>query len=227
MGGKAPQLRVYLERGAKRTFAGAIDWPGWCRSGKTEDDALEALLAYAARYAKVAKAAKVPFTASADDKVAIVEELKGGGGTDFGVPGEAPSQDGDPLDDQELRRQRALLEASWKAFDAAARSAKGRTLKTGPRGGGRTVAKMTGHVLEAEVAYLALLGSRFDSKAAKAEEMASVRQTSTAALKARAKGTPIANPRNTKRSWSPRYFIRRSAWHALDHAWEIEDRLKR
>jgi hypothetical protein len=227
MGGRGPQLRVYLERGAKRTFAGAMDWPGWCRSGKTEGEALEALLAYATRYAKVAKAAKVPFTPPADDKVAIVEKLKGGGGTDFGVPGEAPSQDGDPLKGKELRRQQALLKASWKAFDAAARSAKGRTLKTGPRGGGRTVAKMTGHVLEAEVAYLGMLGSRFDSKAAKADEMASVRRTATAALRARAEGKPVADPRNTKRPWSPRYFIRRSAWHALDHAWEIEDRLER
>jgi hypothetical protein len=40
-----------------------------------------------------------------------------------------------------------------------------------------------------------------------------------------AEGRPIANPRLTKRPWTPRYFLRRSAWHALDHAWEIEDRL--
>ena len=24
--------------------------------------------------------------------------------------------------------------------------------------------------------------------------------------------------------WPPRYAARRIAWHALDHAWEIEDR---
>jgi hypothetical protein len=227
MGGRQPALRVYLERGSKRTFAGALDWPGWCRAGKSDAEAVDALLAYAPRFAKVAKRAKVPFTASADGKFAVVEELKGGGGTDFGVPGEAPSQDSDPLNDAELSRQLALLTASWRAFDAAARSAKGHTLRTGPRGGGRSVAKMTGHVLEAEVAYLGALGSRFDSKAAKADEMAAVRRTAKAALKARVGGTPIANPRNTKHPWSPRYFIRRSAWHALDHAWEIEDRLER
>jgi hypothetical protein len=227
MGAKQPSLRIYLERGSKRTFAGALDWPGWCRAGKSEDEAVDALLAYAPRYAKVAKAAKVSFTAPADGRVTIVEDLKGGGSTDFGVPGEAPSQDSDPVAGKELQRQQALLNACWRAFDAAARSARGRTLKTGPRGGGRSVAKMTGHVLEAEVAYLGALGSRFDGGAAKAEEMASVRRTSIDALKARLEGTPIANPRNTKRPWSPRYFIRRSAWHALDHAWEIEDRLKR
>jgi hypothetical protein len=227
MGAKPPTLRVYLERGGKRTFAGAIDWPGWARSGRNEEEALDLLLAHAPRYARVAGSAKVPFTAPADGQFAIVEELTGGGSTDFGVPGEAPSQDSDPLTGKELLRQQALLKACWRAFDAAARSAKGHTLKTGPRGGGRNVAKMTGHVLEAEVAYLGALGSRFESKAAKADQMASVRRTATAALKARVEGKPLASPRNTKRPWSPRYFIRRSAWHALDHAWEIEDRLER
>ena len=28
--------RVYVERGTKRAFASAADWPGWCRSGKDE-----------------------------------------------------------------------------------------------------------------------------------------------------------------------------------------------
>jgi hypothetical protein len=220
-------LRVYLERGSKRTFAGALDWPGWSRSGKTEDEAIEALIAYAPRYAKVARSAKVPFTPPADgETVDIVERLKGGGGTDFGVPGEAPSQDSEPLQGRELARQQALLKASWRAFDAAARSAKGHTLRTGPRGGGRNVTKMTAHVLEAEIAYLGMLGSRHD-KAATKDEMASVRRTATTSLQALAQGKPIANPRQTRRPWSSRYFVRRSAWHALDHAWEIEDRLER
>jgi hypothetical protein len=25
--------------------------------------------------------------------------------------------------------------------------------------------------------------------------------------------------------WTPRYFVRRMAWHELDHAWEIEARV--
>jgi hypothetical protein len=32
-------------------------------------------------------------------------------------------------------------------------------------------------------------------------------------------GAPIAG-----KKWPPRYAARRIAWHALDHAWEIEDR---
>jgi hypothetical protein len=25
-------------------------------------------------------------------------------------------------------------------------------------------------------------------------------------------------------AWAPRYLIRRTAWHVLDHAWELEDK---
>jgi hypothetical protein len=32
-------------------------------------------------------------------------------------------------------------------------------------------------------------------------------------------GTPLAG-----RHWPQRYAARRIAWHALDHAWEIDDR---
>jgi hypothetical protein len=36
-------------------------------------------------------------------------------------------------------------------------------------------------------------------------------------------GIPARGPRGGKR-WSAPYFVRRAAWHVLDHAWEIEDR---
>ncbi len=224
-GGKAA-LRVYLERGDKRTFAGALDWPGWSRSGKDAEQAIEALLAYAPRYARVVKRAGLKETPPGSDAtVEIVQRLSGGGGTDFGVPSEAAKQDAEPLKGKELARQRALLEASWKTFDAAARSAKGKTLRLGPRGGGRNLAKMSGHVMEAEVAYLGALGSK-PPKAAAKDEMAAIRKAALVTLDAVANDLPIENPRNTQRPWSPRYFIRRSAWHALDHAWEIEDRIE-
>lgn len=97
------QYTVYLEIGQKRTFAAAIDWPGWARSGRDEEAALRALMDYASRYAHV------------------------------------------------LRR---------KMLDALS-TAQGVAPPSGPRGGKR---------------------------------------------------------------WPWRYFVRRVAWHALDHAWEIEDR---
>ncbi|MGH9282469.1 MAG: hypothetical protein ACRD0S_05980 [Acidimicrobiales bacterium] len=42
---------AYVEQGAKKAFACALDWPGWARAAKTEDEALAALAAYAERYA--------------------------------------------------------------------------------------------------------------------------------------------------------------------------------
>lgn len=223
--GKAT-LRVYLERGDKRTFAAALDWPGWSRSGKDAEQAIETLLVYASRYASVVKRAGLKEEVPGEDAtVDIVQQLSGGSGTDFGVPSAASKQDAEPLKGKEQARQRALLEASWKTFDAAARSARGKTLRLGPRGGGRNLAKMTGHVVEAEVAYLGQLGSKPPRTAAK-DPMAAVRTAALATLDAVANGRSIENPRNTQRPWSPRYFIRRSAWHALDHAWEIEDRIE-
>ena len=227
MAARTKRLRVYLERGDKRTFAGALDWPGWSRSGRSDEEAIQALLDYAPRYAKVAKRAGLTLDPlPKDGGVEIVQALKGGGGTDFGVPSEEPAEDKRPLTGKDLERHRALLTASWKAFDAAGKAAKGKTLKLGPRGGGRNLAKMTRHVLEAEVAYLGALGSRLPKPERGQDEMAHVRGLALDTLQAVVDKEPIANPRNTKNPWSPRYFVRRSAWHALDHAWEIEDRAK-
>src|SRR5690349_9971305 len=49
-----PVTDVYLEVGKKRVFACAADWPGWCRSGRDEEQALEALTTSASRYAVLA-----------------------------------------------------------------------------------------------------------------------------------------------------------------------------
>ena len=57
--------------------------------------------------------------------------------------------------------------------------------------------------------------------------MAALRRTFADALTAVATGKPIQDPRNTKKPWTPRYAARRSAWHVLDHAWEIQDRAAR
>jgi hypothetical protein len=79
------RIRIAEEVGAKKTFAWAIDWPGWARSGKTAEDAREALLAYVSRYAVVVRAARLEMPAI-DGHLDIVDSVTGGGGTDFGVP---------------------------------------------------------------------------------------------------------------------------------------------
>jgi hypothetical protein len=218
---------VYLESASKRTFALAVDWPGWARAGRGADEALVALVAYRGRYASVPRRARIGFAAPKDvSGFEVVETIRGNPTTEFGAPGMPLPSDADPLDEKELKRLTKLLVAAWETFDEAAASAKGVRLRLGPRGGGRSVAKMIDHVLEAEGAYLGALGAR-PLKASAGDPIGSLkamREEMLATLAAVAHGEPIANPRNTKKRWSPRYTIRRSAWHALDHAWEIEDR---
>jgi hypothetical protein len=213
-------LRVVLEVAPKRSFASAIDWPGWSRGAKTADEALEALLAYAPRYAPVAKRAKVAFSPPATARgVEIVERQKGGAGTEFGVPSSTARPDSDPLPTNELNRLIALLEASWATFDAAAHRAEGTQLTLGPRGGGRQVPKMIEHVREAESAYVHQLGTK-----APGQSMPELRRSFVEALQLLAAGEALPTPNKVRKPWTPRYAVRRSAWHALDHAWEIEDR---
>jgi hypothetical protein len=218
---------VYLEVTRRRIFAGAVEWPGWCRSGKTESDALEALVAYADRYAAVISRSRLGFERpDGVDDLEVVERLTGNATTEFGAPGVPPTADSRPLPPAELRRLTTILEASWRTFDRAAEKALGVTLTKGPRGGGRDLPKMEDHVLEAEEAYVGALGSRPPRLpgAPLSKRAAALRASAVAALAARASGKPVVDPRQTKRPWSPRYFVRRSAWHVLDHAWEIEDR---
>jgi len=57
------------------------------------------------------------------------------------------------------------------------------------------------------------------------EELRRTRQAILEALASTARGEhPARGPRGGVR-WTPRYFVRRVAWHVLDHAWEIEDRV--
>ena len=198
------KTRVYVEVGGKRAFASAADWPGWSRSGKTEPAALEALAAYAPRYAKVARLARVDFPEDASD-LNVVERLNGNASTDFGVPGMPAKNESKPLTDAEAARMVALVEACWKYLDnVVARSPQ--ALTKGPRGGGRDRDKMYAHVLEAELGYARQIGVR-------------IKEPDRGALRA-----ALRNP-NPDARWPVAYAVRRIAWHALDHAWEMEDRI--
>ena len=222
------KIDVYLEIGTKRTFAGAMDWPGWCRSARDEPSALQALVDHGPRYARVLHRTPLDFRAPADASLfAVVERLEGDATTDFGAPGKSPSTDASPVDRADLQRFQTLLRACWRAFDAAVRAAGGRELRRGPRGGGRDPAEIARHLLDADAAYLAQLGWKLEEgrEDDPTQVMASSRQAILNAVAVAAGGgMPERGPRGGVR-WTPRYFVRRVAWHALDHAWEIEDRI--
>jgi hypothetical protein len=196
--------RVYIEAGAKKRFASAGDWPGWSRAGKDETSALAALAAYAPRYAKVAKLARIEFPKDATS-FNVIERLRGNATTDFGAPGVPAKSESKPLTLSETERMVALVEACWKYLDQV-RAKAPEELRKGPRGGGRDREKMYAHVLDAEVGYGPAIGVR-------------VKKSDRDALR-----EAFLNPnRDTK--WPVAYAMRRIAWHALDHAWEMEDRI--
>jgi hypothetical protein len=209
-------IDVVIEATPKKAFARAIDWPGWARSGKTAGLALEALEAYAPRYADAAKAAGVAFSPV---RYEVVEESGGGSGTDFGVPSVIAGVDRRPVTAAEAQRLARLVEAAWAVFDKVAATAPAE-LRKGPRGGGRDRDKMIAHVGESDGYYAREIGVRqkkHDTKDRAAVE--AMRAAMRDVLVRPSDGSPLA-----ERTWTPRYAAARIAWHALDHAWEIEDR---
>ncbi|MFZ5855185.1 MAG: DinB family protein [Chloroflexota bacterium] len=221
-------VRVLLEVGSKRVFASAVDWPGWSRSGRGEGDALLALAAYGPRYATALAGSGLGFVAPGEaDDLQVVERRAGNSGTDFGVPTLGPAGDELPVDDAELDRLVRILRAGWVTFDGAAARATAITLRTGRRGGGRSLAKIVAHVFESERAYLGQLGGRSGRPTPDtpvADAWARLRADILEALDARAQGRPLTYPSRVRTPWSTRSFVRRVVWHLLDHAWEIEDR---
>ncbi len=155
---KVDKINVYLEVGSKRTFAGAVEWPGWCRVGRSEADALQALFDQAPRYMQVIERAGMSIPELTDvSSFEVIERLAGNATTDFGAPDLPPSADSEPVNEAELLRLQNLLKACWQAFDRAAQVAAGKELSRGPRGGGRDLDGIIDHVLGSAEGYLGRL----------------------------------------------------------------------
>ena len=210
---------VYLEVGKKRVFACSVDWPGWCRSGKDEEAALEALADYAARYVVVADRAGKRFSGRAGDDLDVVERVKGSATTEFGAPGVVPKLDAAPLTAHAAQKAADLVIASWAVLDSVAKKSP-QALRKGPRGGGRDRDKMLQHVISAEAAYARKLAVKHKEPAlGDTTAIRALREDIVDVLRAARSGDPLR-----ENGWPPRYAARRIAWHALDHAWEMEDR---
>ena len=216
------RIDIGEEVAAKKAFVWAVDWPGWCRGGKDKDLAIEALVAARSRYAKVARRAGLELPQVEAGDLRVVESVGGGGGTEFGLPSTITRDDRRRVTKAEAERLASLVEAAWVIFDRVAERSPA-VLRKGPRGGGRDRDKMIGHVIEADHAYAREIGVRlpepsFADRAAVEAERAAVLD----ALRQPSDGSPLAD-----RKWTPRYAARRIAWHALDHAWEMEDRTEK
>lgn len=223
------RVAVVLEVGQKRVFAIARDWPGWCRSGSNEEAALQALFDYGPQYQKALKASKISFTAPKQlSRFDVVERFQGDATTDFGAPSLAWPEDQQPITPRELKRFQKILKACWLEFDEAVQAARGKALRKGPRGGGRALRKIGEHVCDVDIAYLKSLGgkTKLTEKLGLSHRLAQVREAILTTLHEAVRGEiPERGPRGGIR-WTPRYFVRRLAWHELDHAWEIGSRIE-
>ena len=208
---------VFVEVGSKRVFASAAEWPGWCRTAKTEELALEALLAYVPRYEVVAQHASVGFPSAIE--LSVVEHLPGDATTDFGAPSTTAEAEREKLTAAKAKRQVALVRAAWAVLEEIAAQSPAE-LRKGPRGGGRDRDKMLDHVVGAECAYARKIGLKIKQPAFDDDEaVAAMREEIAAVLGSTSDGSPVV-----ERGWTSRYAARRIAWHALDHAWEMQDR---
>ena len=197
-------LRVYLETGKRWTFAGALDWPGWCRRDRSEEAAINTLLEYAGRYSSAVGVAVPTGSVEIVGRVATRSGM-----ADFGAPGALGPWDNEPLSARELGRHLGLLQASWAYLDDVA-GASPPELRKGPRGGGRDRDAMLRHVQEAERSYVPKVGCRVPPRTPWERQRVMILDSLQ------------APPPDS--AWPVRYTIRRMAWHILDHAWEMADR---
>jgi hypothetical protein len=188
---------------------------------------LAALLAYGPKYASILAGTRLGFIPPKElTQLVVVERLPGTATTDFGAPGVAPTVDHDrSCSAADVKRFEKILRAGWRAFDEAVKSARGKTLATGPRGGGRSLEAIVTHVIGADAGYLTAVGWKAPKAAEPHEWLAATREAILAALNASATGAiPSKGPRGGIR-WTARYFVRRVVWHVMAHVWEIERRV--
>jgi hypothetical protein len=223
-------IRVMLESGpkGKRVVAVATDWPGLERGAKTEEAAIERLLSYVPRYAPVAKLAGMDAefatgttstTGSAVDRVDIIERYPGTGSTDFwGISFAFSDIDQEAISGEALERELTLMQACWAFFDDV-RTRVSADMQRGPRGGGRDRDRIVRHVTFTEQDWAKKLDVLVPEGATLTDEdLSAYRDDYCSAIRA------FHSEGKMARNWPLRYLIRHTAFHTLDHAWEMEDK---
>ena len=217
-------VRTVVQHGPKekRVAAFAIDWPGWSRGAKTPDAAVDLLETYRDRYRPVTRLAGLESEFDAAGELQIVEDHVGVGSTDFWGISFAPSSfEQGPIPEDELERKLALLQAAWRYFDEVAARVSPEMLR-GPRGGGRSRDEIVRHVLGNEqvdlVRRVGLVTPPGEHRTH--DGLRAHREDYVDALRDYNAGGKMARGRN----WTIALLLRHTAFHALDHAWEMEDK---
>ena len=216
------ELRVLVEQPTrgKRWLAVAADWPGLERGGKTEDEAVEKLAHYVPRYLPVAKRVRLGSQLATQNHPDIIGRYPGVGSTDFWGISFAPSPlDREPFDARTFDRQVRLLRAAWAEFDETAARVSAE-LRPGVRGGGRSRDEIVRHVLANE-------GGDFSKRVKAESELEDLLAPDRLAQhRARFVDAMRAWYREGKSlgKWTIPYLLRHTAYHVLDHTWEMQDR---
>jgi len=216
-------VRTVLERGpkGKKAVAFAIDWPGWSRGAKAPDLALATLESYRRRYRPIALAAGMADEYDTAGPLDVIEDRIGTGSTDFwGISFSPSSFEQGQMDDTEIDRKINLLRASWAFFDSVAARVSAE-MRKGPRGGGRDRDRIIRHTIRTESEDFAKrVGLRIpEGGALTPDGLVAHRESYVAAIRA-------YNGGEGRRmvSWTLPFLIRHSAFHVMDHAWEMEDK---
>jgi hypothetical protein len=215
-------LRVTVEVGpkAKKFVAVAPDWPGLERGASSEEDAVERLRLYLPRYARVATLARMGRAFADVSDLDVDEQYPGTGSTDFwGISFAFSGIDRQPMTEVELGRQLRLMCACWTYFDGV-RARVSPHMAKGPRGGGRDRDEIVRHVLAAEQDWAKKVGLRVADGDVVTDEpgLTNYRKAYCESIRAKhAAGEPA-------RGWPLRYLVRHTAYHTMDHAWEMEDK---
>ena len=217
-------VRTVIERGPKekRSVAFSIDWPGWSRGARTAELALETLESYRERYRPVASLAGMSTEFDAAGPLEIVEDKLGTGSTDFwGISFSPSAAEQGPMGEAELERGITLLRACWAFFGGVAARVSPE-MRKGPRGGGRDRDRIIGHTIRTESEDFARQVGLQTSEglALTPDGLRQHRDSYVAAMRSYNAGEVTRR----MRSWTLPFLIRHSAFHTLDHAWEMEDK---
>jgi hypothetical protein len=217
-------LRVTLEIGpkGKRVAAVAPDWPGLERGAKTGEAAIASLQSYLPRYREVAQRAGMAAAFAAMTTLEVVEQYPGTGSTDFwGISFAFSSIDQQVLSSETLERELTLMQACWSFFDDV-RVRVSAEMQKGPRGGGRDRDHIVRHTLNTEMDWAKMIGVLTPNDAMLTDEgLHTHRNAYCHAIRDYHSQGKLAGK---MAKWPLRYLIRHTAFHTLDHAWEMEDK---
>ena len=216
--------RVTLEIGpkGKKVVAVAPDWPGLERGAKTGEEAIERLRSYIPRYSLVAKLAGMDAEFDAIKSLDVVEKYPGTGSTDFwGISFAFSSIDKQDMTGDELERELTLMQACWAFFDDV-RWRVSTEMQKGPRGGGRDRDQIVRHTLYAEQDWAKMIGVLTpDDAILTGEGLKAHREAYCHAIRDYHSQDKLAGK---MAKWTLRFLIRHTAFHTMDHTWEMEDK---